>query len=290
MPPVQFMKPLGGVKFLSHNLKLPAQFKAASGDPAKDHYDRCWKEGDKVAVPQLIPPWFKPAEQNNKYYQDSCDKIGQDFKDFHDAMIDAIGFAHNMWKLQAKFQNIQVMAVSAIGSPGCLDGPELESNIKNAPMVAAFTGNKAKHRDAVAKGVSKCFKDWQGQVTVPGLPWYPAFAAFPGPMAPPMPNVPTPMIACVSAKITSITMPNDMKSAMDDALDGGLKDKDPEKQYEALHDAIATVCAAGFAIWVAAQTQIVMGKGPIPTFAPPYVPVGPVVGGDVLSIPGHLAL
>jgi hypothetical protein len=33
-----------------------------------------------------------------------------------------------------------------------------------------------------------------------------------------------------------------------------------------------------------------MGKGQIPTFAPPYVPVGPVVGGDVLSIPGHLAL
>ena len=290
MPPLTLMKPLGGVKFLSHNLKLPAQFQAPSGDPGKDHYDRCWKEGDKVAVPQLIPPWFQPAEQSNKYYQDTCDKIGQNFKDFHDAMLDAIGYAHNMWKLQAKFKDIKIMAVSAIGAPGCLDGPALESNIKNAPMVAAFTGNKAKHRDAVAKGVSKCFKDWADQVTVPGLPWYPAFAAFPGPMAPPMPNVPTPMIACVSAKITSITLPNDMKSAMDDALDGGLKDKDPEKQYEALHDAIATVCAAGFAIWVAAQTQIVMGKGPIPTFAPPYVPVGPVVAGDVLSIPGHLAL
>jgi hypothetical protein len=284
------MKPLGGVKFLSHNLKLPAKFKAASGDPGKAHYDRAWKPADKIAVPQLIPPWFMPAEQGNKYYQDTCDKVGKDFKDFHDAMIDAIGYAHNMWKLQAKFKSIQVMAVSAIGAPGCLDGPALESNIKNAPMVAAFTGNKAKHRDAVAKGVSKCFKDWQDQVTVPGLPWYPAFAAFPGPMAPPMPNVPTPMIACVSAKITSIVMPNDMKSAMDDALDGGLKQKDPEKQYEALHDAIATVCAAGFAIWVAAQTQMVMGKGPIPTFAPPYVPVGPVVGGDVLSVPGHLAL
>jgi hypothetical protein len=290
MPPVQFMKPLGGVKFLSHNLKLPGQFQAPTGDPGQDHYKRAWKDSDKVAVPQLIPPWFMPAEQNNKYYQDTCDKVGQNFKEFHDAMIDAIGYAHNMWKLQAKFQNIQIMAVSAIGTPGCLDGPELESNIKNAPMVMSFTGNKAKHRDAVAKGVSKCFKDWQDQVTVPGLPWYPAFAAFPGPMAPPVPNVPTPMIACVSAKITSIVMPNDMKSAMDDALDSGLKDKDPEKHYEALHDAIATVCAAGFAIWVAAQTQLVMGKGPIPTFAPPYVPVGPVVGGDVLSIPGHLAL
>jgi len=32
----------------------------------------------------------------------------------------------------------------------------------------------------------------------------------------------------------------------------------------------------------------VMGMGPVPAFAPPYVPVGPVVGGSIL--PGqHIA-
>jgi hypothetical protein len=31
-----------------------------------------------------------------------------------------------------------------------------------------------------------------------------------------------------------------------------------------------------------------MGKGPIPSFAPPYVPVGPVVMGDNISAPGHV--
>src|SRR5256885_9020147 len=103
--------------------------------------------------------------------------------------------------VQAKIKALNVMSVSSIGAPGFLEGPELESNIKNAPMVASFDGNIKKHRDAVAKGVSKCFKDWQGQVMVPGLPWYPAFAAFPGPMAPPMPNVPMPLITCVSSKI-----------------------------------------------------------------------------------------
>ena len=36
------------------------------------------------------------------------------------------------------------------------------------------------------------------------------------------------------------------------------------------------------------QVMLVMGKGPIPTFAPPFVPVGPVVMGDNLPIPGHL--
>ena len=31
-----------------------------------------------------------------------------------------------------------------------------------------------------------------------------------------------------------------------------------------------------------------MGKGPVPTYAPPYVPVGPVAMGDNISAPGRL--
>jgi hypothetical protein len=80
-----------------------------------------------------------------------------------------------------------------------------------------------------------------------------------------------------------------MAKAMDDALDGGLKNKDKTKQYEALHDAIATVLALAFLMWLPMQqVMLVMGKGQIPTFAPPFVPVGPVVMGDNLPIPGHL--
>ena len=290
MPGLSPIKILGNLKFFSASLKLPTQGKA---DPAKEawaskyHKDR--DKADMGGAPEVIPPWFMPREAGFKPHQKSCDKIGQNFKDFHDAMIDAVQYSHNMWKLQAKFKDLQVMAVCAIGSPGCLDGPELESNIKNAPMVASFSGNMKKHRDAVAKGVSKCFKDWQGQVMVPGLPWYPAFAAFPGPMAPPMPNVPMPLITCVSSKMTSIIMPDDMTSAMDDALDSSMKDKDPDKQYHALHDAIATVLSLAFLMWLPSQqVMLVLGKGPIPTFAPPFVPVGPVVGGDNIAAPGHL--
>jgi hypothetical protein len=204
-------------------------------------------------------------------------------------MIDAVGYAHNMWKLQAKFKDLKVNALTALGTPGCLDGPELESFIKNAPQCAAWTGNKAKHRDAVAKGVSQCFKKWQDKVMVPGLPWYPAFVAFPGPMAPPMPNIPMPLIMCPSAMLTEICMPSSMAKAMNDALDGDLKKKDKTKQYEALHDGIATVLSLAFLLWlVSQQVMMVMGKGQIPTFAPPFVPVGPVVMGDNLPIPGHL--
>ena len=287
MPGLTTIKILGNLKFLSHGLKLGTDWKKKFS--IQDEANAA-NPGDLQAIPQLIPPWFMPAEIPNKHHQESCDKVGKDFKDFHDAMIDAVEFAHNMWKLKANFKDLQVMAVCAIGAPGCLDGPELESLIKNAPSCAAMQGNMQKHRDAVAKGVSKCFKDWQDKVMVPGLPWYPAFAAFPSPTAPPMPNVPMPLIACPSAMMTKIIMPSDMAKAMDDALDGGMKDKDKTKQYEALHDAIATVLSLAFLMWLPMQqVMLVMGKGPIPSFAPPFVPVGPVVGGDNIAAPGHLA-
>ena len=291
MPGLTAIKPLGGVKFASNQLKLPTQkaTDGAKGWGEKYFRDRDPERGEMEGAPQVIPPWFFPQKPGYKPHQKTCDEMGKAFKDFHDTMIDAVQYAHNMWKLQAKFQSLTVMAVTAIGTPGCLKGPELESLIKNAPQCASFTGNKAKHRDAVAAGVSKAFKNWQDQVTVPGLPWYPAFAAFPGPQAPPMPNVPMPLIACVSAKMTDIAMPDTMTKEMDDALDDGLKKKDPEKHYHALHDAIATVLSLAFLMWLPMQqVMLVMGKGPIPTFAPPFVPVGPVVGGDTLPTPGHL--
>ncbi len=200
----------------------------------------------------------------------------------------AVLFAHTMWKMKAGLKNLKINAVTALGTPGCMDGPELESLIKYAPSAATMTGNEAAYRDAVAAGVSKCFKNWQDMVTVPGLPWYPAFAAFPGPMAPPMPNVPMPLIACISAMVTDIAAPFSMKSEMISALDGGLKQKDPDKQHEALFESIAVPLALAFLIWLPMQqVMLVMGKGPIPTFAPPFVPVGPVVMGDNLPTPGH---
>lgn len=289
MPPISPIAILGNLKFFSAGLKLPVGFQKPSGDPAGKHYGDAFKPEDRIAIPSTIPPWFMPAEMPNKFYQDQCDKIGKDFKELHDGMLDAVKFAHTMWKLQAKFKDLKVMSVTAIGAPGCLDGPELESLIKTAPMVAAFTGNKAKHRDAVAKGVSTCFKKWQDKVMIPGLPFYPAFAAFPSAMAPPMPNVPFPLIACPSAMMAEIVSPMSMKSEMGNALDGKIKSDDKDKHYEALHDAIATVLSLAFLMWLPQQqVMLVMGKGPIPTFAPPYVPVGPVVGGDNLPIPGHL--
>src|SRR5262249_22149540 len=148
-------------------LKLPTQGKA---DPAKEAWaEKYFKDRDKAemdGMPQTIPPWFMPRKPGYKHHQKSCDEIGKNFKDFHDTMIDAVAYSHDLWRCQAKLKDLKVMAISAIGTPGCLDGPELESNIKNFPVCSSWKGNMAKHRDAVAKGVSKCYKDWQDSVTV----------------------------------------------------------------------------------------------------------------------------
>ncbi|MDX9720759.1 MAG: hypothetical protein RBU37_08420 [Myxococcota bacterium] len=289
MPSLTLIKPLGWGVFMSKGHKLPtkADWKQPQGNPDAEQYRDGVGLLNWVAIPQGVP-FFTP-QNPQKYHQDSCNKIGKEYKDFHDKMLDAIKFAHDMWRLQAKFDGLKIMAVCAIGTPGCLKGPELESSIKTAPSVAAWTGNMAKWRDAVAKGVSQCFKKWQDKVMVPGLPWYPAFAAFPGPQAPPMPNVPMPLITCPSAMMAEMTVPSKLRDAMVNALDSGCKDKDHDKHYKSLFEAIGTVVSLGFTIWlVSQQINLVLGQGPIPTFAPPFVPVGPVVNGSNIAVPGHL--
>ena len=42
---------------------------------------------------------------------------------------------------------------------------------------------------------------------------------------------------------------------------------------------VAAVTVAWTAFLASTMILLVLGSGPVPTFAPPYVPVGPVVGG-----------
>jgi hypothetical protein len=42
-----------------------------------------------------------------------------------------------------------------------------------------------------------------------------------------------------------------------------------------------------FLLWqTSTMVTNVLGTGPVPTFAPPYVPAGPVVGGTAVMTPG----
>jgi len=61
----------------------------------------------------------------------------------------------------------------------------------------------------------------------------------------------------------------------------------PEKFSDELFVAIASAFERVFNLWqVSTMVTNVLGTGPVPTFAPPYVPVGPVVGGVGTMLPG----
>jgi hypothetical protein len=284
------IKPLAHVMFMSKGLQMPTkEYKHPSGD-AGPQYSRMLGFDPKIPSIDAGIPLFMPEDPRNMHHMDSKAKVGQTWRDFMDSACDAIAYGLIQWKAQAKFQNFIINGPSAMGPPGCLDGPDIENFVKNAPSFAALQAKDAASKlcAAVAKGAAKCLSNWQKLVTVPGLPLYPAFTAFPGPMAPPMPNVPIPLIACVSGMVTALMGPILLQQEMINAYDGGMKQKDKDKQHEAAFLGIATVASLAFTMWMPQQqVMLVLGKGQIPTFAPPYVPVGPVVAGDNIAAPGH---
>lgn len=287
MPSLSPIPILADLAFVGKMKKLPIDWSQPTDKDIlkRDKYSQAFSASEKAGVPQPLCYFF--AATNNTYHTNTAKKIGGQFKDFCHTAIDKTKQAIDMWRMQAKFKDVKVMAVSAIGSPGCLDGPKL----KSCYVWVGTKKNEKAYIKAVTEGISECWEAWQSKVMIPGLPWYPAFAAFPGPQAPPMPNIPMPLIACPSAGMAKMMVPTQLRDAMINKLDGGIKKKDKDKQHVALFEAIATAVSLAFIMWLPQQQVMnVMGKGPIPTFAPPVVPVGPVVGGDTLPTPGHLAV
>ena len=276
------MNPIADATFVAQRKQLPVNWKQPQGDPASDHYRRAFKTQDHGAVP--VPGCYFWAQSTNKFHVDSCKNIGDIIKSFCHDMLKGFKQSVDIWRAQAFFQNLSITAVSATGSPGCLSGPKLEPMIKIYSRPSAM--NHQKHwRDAVAKGLSSCWHDWQQQVTIPGLSLYPAFAAFPGPIAPPIANVPVPLASCPSVGIAKMT-----PTALAQAMNSHFSLNDPDNHFGALTKSIGTAVSAAFNAWLPCQLVTgVMGKGFIPTFSPMWAPVGPVVMGDNIPSPGHLA-
>jgi hypothetical protein len=263
---------------------LPIDWMQPMSDPDRKHFLDQFGLGlaDKVKLmsggPSSPRPYFWNATPN-KLHGDTAKEISKPVQKFcHDA-VNKFKQCIDMWKLQAEFKSLKIMAVSAIGTPGCLKGPELKT-------LAPFKSWKGKEDNekayikAVVEGLSGQWKKWQDKVMIPGLPFYPAFAAFPLAQAPPMPNIPFPLVTCPSATMAEMTQMK-LKDAMVKALDKGVKDEDSDKQHEAIFDTIAFPIALNFLLWQVMQMIMnLLGKGPVPPYAPPYIPVGPVVGGS----------
>jgi hypothetical protein len=199
------------------------------------------------------------------------------FKAYVEGMCQAINQALQTWRESACLDGVRINGPVAIG--GKLRSVALEPLI----LQRAPAGWDAYSR-GIAASVHSQFTSFANEVSVPGLPWYPAFAAVPGAMALPTPNMPTPLMALSAAAARHLRA-----GTITDMIYSKLPNPKP-----ALGKEVAVAIAAGIEKaafpWLSAQMVMnVLGKGPVPSFAPPYVPVGPVVGGDIIAAPGHIA-
>lgn len=180
--------------------------------------------------------------------------------------------AISVFATSCQFKDIIVNTSIAVG--GELTGPSL------APLIQVMMmGSQAPLTVASAFGraANAAWQDWISDVSVPGLPWYPSFISWPGPMAPPTPNVPMPLITISpGASIDGGGVASDIRSRL------GERGEEPEAQQAA--DDFGAWLSSGFTIWhLSTQVMNVFGKGPVPTWSPPYVPVGPVIQGDAFG-------
>jgi hypothetical protein len=190
------------------------------------------------------------------------------------SLFRAIKQAHATWQSTATLVGVNITAVTASG--GMIVGPPL------APLIIAVLPGQSpaekKLIQAVATVVGASWLSFTATVRASGLPWYPAFAAVPSPVAPPMPNVPTPFLALSS--VGGLISPGLMKPQI-------MAQLAPDKSAGTIIDAVLSAFDQFITFWKA-KTMVtnVIGSGPVPSFAPPYVPVGPVIGGIGTMVPG----
>jgi hypothetical protein len=232
-----------------------------------------------ATLPGATQPLVQPASRSPVdialQAQDS-----DDLSKYIAAIAHAIVVAHDNWRQTAFLRGVQITGPTATG--GSISGPPLSAMLIPLGPSQGLSGNAAAYTAAIGNGLASAWQDWQQSVRVPGLMWYPSFAAVPAPQAPPVSNIPTPMIALTYSLGTLST--NYLTSVISSKLAKPLP----------YSDALIASVAEGFSQIIAAwlPTQLitgVLGKGPVPTFAPPYVPVGMVLGGSTIEAPAHFA-
>ena len=219
----------------------------------------------------------EPAAQRGDNTSARTTRVFSDWPRWLSAAKTGTRTAVSAWGARAMFTGIRIDGPFATG--GRVVGPDLGGAIHAALTEAGMPGNLA---SGFGHAVDDIWRAWTDTIRVPGLPWYPSFAAFPAPQAPPTPNVPTPLASLAQdpGKLAPGALASRIKNTIGAAKDwpggGGI-------------DGYATWFSASVVAWIPTCTIVnVMGKGRT-TFAPPYVPVGAVVGGDNIAAPGHFA-
>jgi len=272
-PQKSMLAQLAKINFMSMGINLPMEWSQPG-----EQYSDAFKPSEIATAPNSPMNLFRDATLN-KYHVDTAKTIGEQFEKYIDGICGAICDAIDKWMKMTMITSALINGPVGVVLPGSFVGPPL------MPLILATapksTPQEIKYSNAVASALGTLWQAWQ--IGLMGTLMYPAFAAFPGPVAPPMPNIPLPLIAFSSPGESGLS-PSILKSTMDANL------ADPKAQHASdLFDAIAKAFNTVFQVFKAStMVQNVLGMGPIPTFVPPFVPVGPVVMGTVIPTPGVL--
>jgi hypothetical protein len=273
-PQASMMQNFARLQFSSNGLKVPDGWQQPQGDHLGKHYTDCCPVGERNVAPDA-GTLFQPAS-TNKVHVDTQKMLNDKFGKYIDGICSAICSAWSQWQSLASMSGVVINAITGMG--GVVAGPPwtpliLSSGPKGGPMEAKYT-------QTIATVLGTGWLSYTGSIKLAGMPMYPAFAAVPSPVAPPSPNTPVPLISCiqVTASISASALKGQMMG----------QHGDPKAMYsKELFDAVTSAFEKCFMTWQAStQLTNIMGTGPVPTFAPPYVPVGPVVGGVGTMTPG----
>jgi hypothetical protein len=187
----------------------------------------------------------------------------------------------NEWILRSRVKGGVIRGPNAELTPGSLSSDVNFERMIVQEITAA--GAPAEVALILARELWSAWKEWADgfHMTLPGA--FPKFAAFPGPQAP---STRAAQSGYALAKGTSSGDHRLQATTLQTRLATALRSV-AGKESVALETELKSLAAwidASFREWKAsAQIMGLSGKGPVPTFAPPYVPVGPVVGSDAIA-------
>lgn len=276
-PQAILMKQAARLKFSSFGLKVPPNWRQPQGQD-HDHFQQAFKQDELSTAPHMPPdgmPLFQPASLN-RYHTDAQKMHHAKYGEFIDGMCDAICDAWSQWQNLASMTGIIVNAVTA--SVGQVVGPPWQPILmmkgpKKSPM-------QLKYLTAVANVLGPAWMSYTASIKIPGLPFYPAFAVCPTPVAPPTPNIPMPVAALT--QVPAPLQPALMKQQMVAQL------ADPQAPYHGqLFESICDAFDKMFKVWqVSTMVTNVIATGPVPSMVLPVPVPGPVTGGVANMPPG----
>jgi hypothetical protein len=270
-PQASQLAQLTKVNFSGKGIKLPADW-SDMGNQFADAFALA----ERIHAPN--PPSCLFHESTlNRYHVATAKDVSDRFEKYIDGICGTICGAIGNWLSMAMVTTAIINGPVGMVTPGGVFGPPLLPLILGQGPKA--TAQEAKYTQAIATAFGTAWQTWQ--LGLMGQLMWPAFAAFPGPLAPPMPCVPLPLIAMSSGGESQLS-PSMLKNAMVGNL-GDSKAAHAADLFDALAQAFGTVFQQ---FKGTTMVQNVLGTGPIPTFAPPFVPVGPVVAGTVIPTPG----